>query len=220
MHPLHQLGCGFALVLLLPARAAVDYLREVKPLLTEHCVSCHDGAHQKSGLRLDTAAGARRGGDHGPALTPGRIDLSLIIQVLEGEHPELAQMPYKKPALSPDQIEKVRQWIGAGAEAPKDEQPGVKVHWSFVRPVAVDPPAVRQSDWVRNPIDQFILARLEDAGIQPSPEADRITLIRRVSLDLTGLPPTPEDVDAFLSDARSDAYEHLVDRLLASPHYG
>ncbi len=199
---------------------AADYLREVKPLLTEHCVTCHGADQQKGGLRLDTAAAARRGGEHGPAFVAGRADDSLLAQVLEGRHAEVSPMPYKKPPLTAAQVTAVKAWINAGAQAPADEVAGVKVHWAFVAPQRPALPAVKYGGWVRNPIDRFVLARLELDGLAPSSEADRVTLLRRVHLDLTGLPPTPAQVVAFLADARPEAYERAVEDLLASPHYG
>ncbi len=136
-------------------------------------------------------------------------------------------MPYGGPFLSKTEIDTVRQWITAGAPGPDSSEP-VKVsstiqsrkHWAFLKPSAPVVPSVQDQAWPRNPIDNFILARLEKEGLKPSPEADKTTLLRRVYLDLTGLPPTPDDVDAFLADKSSDAYEKLVDRLFASPRYG
>jgi hypothetical protein len=199
---------------------AVDYLREVKPLLTEQCVTCHGAEQAKAGLRLDTAAAASQGGEHGAAWVAGRAAESLLVQVLEARHGEVARMPYKKPPLTPAQVATVRAWIEAGAQAPAEEVPGRKLHWSLVPPLRPAVPAVHPSNWARNPIDHFVLARLASAGLAPSPEADRVTLLRRVQLDLTGLPPTPAQVTAFLADLRPDAYERVVERLLHSPHYG
>jgi hypothetical protein len=198
----------------------VDYVREVKPLLTERCYKCHGASRQKGKLRLDTAASALQGGESGPALKRGRSAESLIVQAVKGIHPEISRMPYKKPPLSDVQIALIAQWIDQGASAPADELPERNVHWAFVSPERVAPPEVKNQKWVRNAIDRFILARLENESVAPSPEADRITLIRRLSLDLLGLPPRAEEVNAFLNDARPDAYDRLVDRLLASPHYG
>ncbi len=223
------------------AGAAVDYVREVKPILADHCYRCHGASQQKGGLRLDTAVFALKGGDLGPALKPGRAAESLLIQLVKGEHPDLARMPYKKSPLSDAQIATLAQWINEGTNAPADEQPEKNKHWAFVAPVRPPVPVISKSaisDLSKtrapagalktdslitddsNPIDAFILARLERDRIQPSPEADRVTLIRRLSLDLLGLPPTPAEVDDFVNDRRPDTYERLVDRLLASPHYG
>jgi hypothetical protein len=203
----------------------VDYFRDVKPILSRHCYSCHGPQKQKSGLRLDTAAMARKGGNLGPAIVPGKSEDSLLIKAVTGSDENLPRMPFQKPALNSSQITVLKTWIDQGAKAPADERlesvtTGKSKHWAFQpipRPVQ---PAVRNSAWVRNPIDRFILARLEKEGIGPCPEADRITLIRRLFLDLLGLPPSIVEVDEFMSDKRLDAYEHLVDRLLQSPHYG
>lgn len=200
--------------------APVEYLRDVKPILAEHCHRCHGASQQKSGLRLDTAALALKGGETGPAYKPGKSAASLLIQVIEGTHAEIAKMPYKRPPLSSAQVQTLARWIDEGASAPANESSEAKQHWAFLAPVRAPLPVVKQTSWPRNSIDQFILARLEQEKIKPSPEADRVTLIRRASLDLTGLPPTPAEADSFLKDKQADAYERLVDRLLASPHYG
>src|SRR5216117_1056642 len=211
---------AFALVGSSGIAAPVDYVREVKPLLVERCYKCHGASQQKGKLRLDTAASALQGGESGPALRRGRSAESLMVQAIKGTHPEISRMPYKKPPLSDVQIALIEQWIDQGASAPADEQPERSVHWAFVAPERGAPPEVKNQIWARNPIDRFILARLEKEGVAPSPEADRTTLIRRLRLDLLGLPPTAEMANAFLNDARPDAYERLVDQLLASPHYG
>jgi hypothetical protein len=200
--------------------APVDYLREVKPVLAEHCYRCHGASQQKGELRVDTAVLLAKGGDNGAGFVVGKSAESLLLQALNGTHDDISQMPYKKPPLAATQIELIARWIDEGAKAPGDEAPQSDKHWAFVPPVRVPLPAVKQTDWPRNSIDRFILARLESESLQPSPEADRITLIRRVSLDLTGLPPAPAEVDAFVKDTRADAYERLIERLLASPHYG
>ena len=208
-------------VALIQCAAAVDYVREVKPLLTEHCYKCHGAQQQKSELRLDTATFALKGGENGPAFKPGKSAESLLIQTAKGAHDSIAQMPYKKPPLNESQIVLLAKWIDEGAKAPADEQPETAKHWSFVPPQRPSVPSVRKhAARITNPIDAFIIARLEKENLSPADEADRVTLIRRVSLDLTGLPPTPEEVDVFLSDTRPDAYERVVERLLASPHYG
>ena len=211
----------FLLLPLVAVSAAPDYLREIKPLLAEHCYRCHGASQAKHGLRLDTATLARQGGEHGAAFEPGRSAASLVIRVLKGEHDSLSRMPYKKPSLSAEQIALVERWIDAGAVAPAAEEPDKAVHWAFVPPVRPSVPGIRspQSE-IRNPIDAFVRAKLAEENILPSPEADRVTLIRRLSLDITGLPPSVAEVDAFTKDRSPDAYEKLVDRLLASPHYG
>jgi mono/diheme cytochrome c family protein len=205
------------------AADAVDYLRDVKPILAKHCYACHGADKQRSGLRLDTAAAALKGGNAGPAVVPGKSQVSRMIQAVRGAD-DVAAMPPKGAKLTAEEIAALAAWIDQGAKFPAGEKPQTSTiaakHWSFRPPVRVAPPAVRDAAWVRNPIDNFVLARLEKEGIRPSPQADRATLIRRASLDLLGLPPSPREVEDFLADTRPDAYERLVDRLLASPHYG
>ncbi|HKX63412.1 MAG TPA: PSD1 and planctomycete cytochrome C domain-containing protein, partial [Verrucomicrobiae bacterium] len=234
---------SFAVVALSTGAAPVDYMREVKPLLAENCYGCHGASQQKHGLRLDTADLVRKGGENGPAIQAGQSRDSLIVRVVRGEHDSLSRMPYKKAPLSPAKIEIIARWIDEGAKAPPHEEPEKSVHWSFVPPARPEIPILPKSTRERlesprarsgaalpktnlrsgtepNPIDAFIHARLARERIEPVSEADRITLLRRLSLDLVGLPPTPPEVDAFLNDRRLDAYERLVERLLASPHYG
>jgi hypothetical protein len=200
----------------------VEYLRDVKPILAQNCYACHGSEKQRAGLRLDTAAAVLHGGNSGPAIVPGKSGDSLLIKAVTGAK-DVKIMPPKEPRLTAEQISVLRTWIDDGAKAPASEIAAASAkskHWAFKKPAHPDEPPVRDAAWVRNPIDRFILARLEKEGLPPSPEADRITLIRRVSLDLLGLPPSPEDIDAFVSDSRPGAYERLVDRLLASPHFG
>jgi len=205
-----------------PALAAlpVDYLREVKPLFAANCYRCHGASQQKSELRMDTTAAALKGGGHGPAFKPGKSSESLVVQTLRGEHDSIPRMPFKKPPLNNAQVALIARWIDEGGNAPADELPEKNTHWAFLPPARVAPPVVRRTAWPRNAIDNFILARLEKENIRPSREANRVTLIRRLSLDLTGLPPSPAEVDAFVNDRSPGAYENLVERLLASPHYG
>ena len=199
---------------------AVDYTREIKPIFAEHCYRCHGASQQKSDLRTDTAASLLKGGKHGPALTSGNSDQSILLQVLKGEHKDLPQMPYNQPALKDDQIALIARWIEEGAPAPADEKPESAIHWSFVPPKRPELPSLKSTARARNAIDYFIQARLDREDISPAPDAERITLLRRLSLDLIGLPPTTEEIDAFLADKRPDAYERQVERLLNSPHYG
>ena len=214
-----------ALLFVPVARAAdrIDYTRDIKPILTKRCITCHGAEKQRSSLRLDTAKAALEGGNSGPILVAGKSAASRIIHAVTGTH-DAPSMPPKRPRLDAREIALLRRWIDEGAKAPASETvqtSGSKSkHWSFQPIRRPTLPAVKDEQWVRNPIDRFILARLEKEQIHPSPEADRATLIRRVSLDLIGLPSTPAEVDAFVNDARPDAYERLVDRLLASPHYG
>jgi mono/diheme cytochrome c family protein len=201
---------------------APDFVQDIKPILAASCVKCHGAEKQKGGLRLDAKALAMKGGTTGVAIKPGDSKGSYLMARLRGEGDE-TRMPDKGEALTAAQIAAVAAWIDAGAAWPDDgatAQAAIARHWAYEKPRRPPLPAVRQAAWVRTPIDAFVLARLEKEGLAPSPPAERTVLIRRASLDLTGLPPTPEEVDAFVADAAPDAYERLVDRLLASPHYG
>ncbi len=205
-----------------PAQGAtpkVDYLRSIKPLLARHCVSCHGAEKPRGGLRLDTAGAALKGGKEGPAVVPGNAEESALLAAVLGEG-ATERMPLNRPPLSEAEITLLRAWINQGAHAPADESASTAIHWAFVPPQRPAVPSVKQAAGARNPIDRFILARLERENLEPSPEADRGTLLRRVSLDLIGLPPSLEERAAFLADDSPDAYERAVDRLLASPHFG
>jgi mono/diheme cytochrome c family protein len=201
---------------------AVDYMGQVKPLLTRHCVACHGAVKPRGGLRLDTAAAALKGGKNGPAVIAGRAAESPMIAAVRGEGPG-ERMPLKRPPLSDSDINLLRDWIDQGAKASPTEQPGVpprQSHWAFVPPVRPAVPAVGSLVRASNPVDRFVLARLERAALTLSSEAERTTLLRRASLDIVGLPPSPEEIEVFLADRSEGAYERAVDRLLASPHYG
>jgi len=202
---------------------AVDFDRDVKPILTAHCFDCHGADAQESGLRLDRTDTRALGGNGGEAIVSGKSEASPLIIAIRGGNGRVPKMPPEGPMLSAVETATLARWIDAGAPAPADTEPLASRnsdHWSFQPLSEVHPPQVSQAERVRNPIDSFVLARLESAGIAPAAEADRATLIRRVTLDLIGLPPTVEEVDAFLNDPREDSYEIVVDRLLASPHYG
>jgi mono/diheme cytochrome c family protein len=196
--------------------AAISYLRDVRPILAHNCFQCHgaDEAARQAGLRLDERTGATAELPSGQrAIVPGSPGESELIARVTSADAETRMPPAATgKQLSPDQIETLRNWIAAGAAYAR--------HWAYVKPSRPPLPAVRDAHWPRNPIDYFVLARLEAEGLAPSEPADRATLIRRVTLDLTGLPPTPEEVEAFLHDFQPDAYERLVDRLLARPAYG
>ena len=198
----------------------VDYLRDIKPVLAARCYACHGAMEQKASLRVDTAASLRAGGDSGPLIEPGSAAESYLIDVLTGDAG--FRMPPEGEPLDDAQIDLIRAWIAAGAPAPADEapQPSPEDHWAFRPPVRPAVPAVVDPAWGANPIDAFLAAEHERRGLVPVPEADRATLLRRVALDLTGLVPTREELQAFLVDDRPDAYERAVDRLLASPAYG
>lgn len=192
--------------------------RDIRPILSDRCFKCHgfDEKKRESGLRLDLKTGAF---DPLPkhkdkrAFVPGHPEQSYAYQRMLSKDPhEMMPPPNSHLSITDHEREMVKLWIEQGAKW--------QDHWAFEKPVRPEPPAVRDKSWVRNPIDNFILARLDEEGLKPSGEADRATLIRRVSLDLIGLPPTPAEVDAFVKDTAPDAYEKLVDRLLANPHYG
>ncbi|RUL88668.1 PSD1 and planctomycete cytochrome C domain-containing protein [Tautonia sociabilis] len=195
---------------------AIDFGRDVRPILSDACFTCHgpDEANRKAGLRLDLPAGLfEPSPSGGVAVVPGSPEESELYWRITSED-DLDRMPPPDSGkeLSPEQIATLTAWIEQGAP--------VERHWGFVPPERPELPEVSAPNWCRNPIDDFVLARLDREGMTPAPEADRTTLIRRLSLDLIGLPPTPEEVDAFLADESPEAYEHLVDRLLSSPHYG
>ncbi len=198
-----------------PTQAPNDFNRQILPLLSEHCFACHgpDQSKRKAKLRLDTKEGAfgeLRDGGH--AIVPGKLDQSELIARITATEPEqVMPPPGKGKKLSAAQVALLKRWVELGAPW--------SVHWSYVAPVKPAVPALKDS-WVRDPIDAFILARLQKEGLRPQPEAGKTTLLRRVTLDLTGLPPTPEEVDAFLADNSPDAYEKVVDRLLQSPRFG
>ncbi len=206
-----------------PADRPVDFVRDVRPILARRCLECHGPEKQKGGLRLDRKADAAKGGDSGSAFEAGHSDESeMVLRAASADETE--RMPPKGDPLTAVEVGILRAWIDGGAPWPEgnagDVASAARDHWAFRAPTRPEPPQVADAAWVRNPIDRFVLARLEKEGLPPSPEADKVTLIRRLSLDLIGLPPTPEEVDAFLADQAPDAYERLVDRLLASPHYG
>jgi mono/diheme cytochrome c family protein len=208
----------------LPAATAgvVDYAKDIQPLLAKHCYSCHGAEKQKSGLRLDRKADALAGGDTGKVILPGKSAESILIHNVAGLDPEMI-MPPEDERLSAAEIATLRAWIDGGAIWPDDDAVAanrVTNHWAFKAPKLPAIPPLRNAKGVRNPIDAFVRARLEKENVTPAPEADRVTLIRRLSLDLLGLPPTAQDVASFLDDVRPDAYEKLVDRLLALPHFG
>ena len=204
----------------LPAQKTVDYLRDVKPILKEHCFACHGALKQKARLRLDTAEAARRGGLSGTALAPEHPGKSLLIDRISTTNSDERMPPEGKP-LTEAQIAILRKWIQQGARSPAGEKPesDPRQHWSFKPPVRPTLPAVKHTAWVRNPIDAFVAAGHEQKGLAPAPPAEPATLLRRVHLDLIGLPPTHDELRAFLADTSADAYEKAVERLLASPRY-
>ena len=205
------------------ANRKVDFSKDILPILEKNCFACHGPEKQKAGLRLDQKTGAFKGGETGPLLVARDSAKSLLIQVVEGRHKEIARMPNKRDPLAPAQIARLRAWIDQGADWPESVAADAKSkldHWAFKAPTRPTPPEVKSKRWPRNAIDQFVLARLEAEKLRPANEADQITLLRRLSLDLIGLPPSIAETDAFLADKSADAYEKQVERLLASPHYG
>ena len=197
------------------AERPVDFDREVRPILSEHCYQCHgpDQKARKADLRLDQKADAFRDRKGYAVIVPGKVDDSEFIRRITSKEPDEMMPPPKFPKrLDAKQTALLRRWVAEGAKW--------EGHWSYILPTSVPTPSIKNPQWTRNPIDRFVLARLEAEGLQPTLEADRATLIRRVTLDLLGLPPSPADVDAFENDPSPDAYDRLVERLLASPHYG
>jgi mono/diheme cytochrome c family protein len=193
----------------------VDYDRDVRPILAENCYACHgpDANARKGDLRLDRKDDAFRIREDSAAIVPGDLDASdLILRILEENPDSIMPPPKSGKALTKAQIETLRRWVLEGAEW--------RGHWAFLPPKRPSVPDVALKGWTRNPIDAFVLKNLEQKGLKPSPEADKVTLIRRLSLDLTGLPPTIAEVDAFVKDGRPEAYERLVDRLLSESSFG
>jgi hypothetical protein len=204
------------------AAATAFFEARIRPVLENTCFRCHGGDKVRGGLRVDSRAALLRGGATAPAVILGDADQSLLIQALRYAHEEIKMPPAQK--LPPAVIADFAAWVSAGAPWPARLPPGAfvsvaKKHWAFQPPAAVEPPAAG-ADEAANPVDRFVLARLRQNGLEPAGPADRRTLLRRVTFDLTGLPPTPEDVDAFVTDSAPDAYERVVERLLASPRYG
>jgi hypothetical protein len=219
----------FLAAVLAPQASADDidfFEKKVRPVLVERCLKCHGGsaAKPKGGLRLDSRAALLRGGQSGPALVPGDPDRSLLVQAVRRTTADL-QMPPEQ-GLSAEQVADLVSWVRMGAPDPRGGESTIaaprkaEALWSL-RPLrAPAPPAVRNPSWPANEVDAFILARLEEKGLVPAAPADKRTLIRRASFDLIGLPPTPEEIEAFLADSSPQAFERVVERLLASPHYG
>jgi mono/diheme cytochrome c family protein len=211
-----------------------EYGRDIKPLLERHCFECHGARQQESGLRLDVKEAALKGGESKePAIVPGSSEKSRLIRLITSDDPK-ARMPHEAEALKPEEVALLRKWIDAGAHWTEPGEPAAappaeaarkitdqdRQFWSFTPPKHVEPPATKNTAWPRGSIDRFVLARLESRGLSPAGEAPRRVLVRRLTYDLTGLPPTPEEVEAFVADTGADAVERLVDRLLASPRFG
>ncbi|MBI5799902.1 MAG: PSD1 domain-containing protein [Verrucomicrobia bacterium] len=213
----------------LTADQSAFFENKIRPILAGHCLKCHSTAEGKTkgGLALDTREGTLKGGDSGPAVVPGNPDKSSLIRAVRYTDPDL-QMPPKGEKLSDAQIADLVAWVKMGAPDPRTgaakgkyaSATERKVWWAFQPVKKQEPPAVQNKSWPANPVDNFILAKLDEKNLKPSAPADRRVLIRRLYFDLIGLPPTPAEVEAFVNDKSSTAYEKLVDKLLASPHYG
>jgi hypothetical protein len=202
--------------------AKVDFVKDIKPIFEASCNKCHGAEKPKGELRLDSKVLAMKGGSSGPSILPGKSKDSLLIQRILGLGDE-ARMPVKSPPLSAEKTALIAAWIDQGAEWPDSASVAdakIEKHWAYTKPVQARAPAVKNTSWVKNPIDAFVLARLEKENMTPAPEASKETLLRRLSFDLIGLPPTVEEIDAFLADKSPNAYEKQVERLLASPHHG
>ncbi|MFN7141214.1 MAG: DUF1549 domain-containing protein, partial [Limisphaerales bacterium] len=190
-------------------KTAVQFNRDIRPILSDKCFHCHgpDPTTRKAKLRLDTEEGAHA------AIVAGKPQESEVFHRITTKDPDDVMPPLESnKSLTPQEIDLLKRWIEQGAK--------YENHWAYIAPKKPAVPAVKDKKWARNDIDRFILAKLEENKLKPSPEADRRTLIRRLSFDLTGLPPKPEEVEAFVSDKSKNAYEKVVDRLLASPHFG
>src|SRR4051812_18933612 len=208
--------CFASAALAEPAAPAIDYNRDIRPILAENCFLCHgpDEGTRKAKLRLDVRNAALKGGKSGTAaIVPGKPAEGAFVARITSNDPDERMPPAdSKKVLTPAQIETLKKWVESGAP--------YAGHWAFTAPQRPAVPGVQDAAWPRNEIDRFVLAKLQSAGLRPSPEADRAALLRRLSLDLVGLPPSPQELDAFSNDASADAYEKQVDRLLASPHFG
>jgi hypothetical protein len=216
-----------------PTAEQIEFFEKgIRPVLVEKCYSCHSAEAPKAmgGLRLDTAESLLKGGDSGPVVVPGAPEKSLLIKAVTYKDLQLKMPPTGK--LSDDEIQRLTAWVKMGAPDPRKEVAAVvpltsgmnfekaRAFWAFRKIPQISMPPVRQTAWIRSPIDNFVLARLEHKGIKPAPHADKHVWLRRVTFDLIGLPPTPQEIAAFISDASALAQQRVVDRLLASPHYG
>ncbi len=203
---------------------AIDYSTQIKPLLTKHCAQCHGVKKQQVGLRVDSASGLFTGGDSGPVVIRGESAKSLLVHAITGTE-GASQMPPEGDKLTATEIDSIRHWIDEGAKSPADEVTEIAAaktseHWAFQTIRYSIPPQLESKASLQNGIDNFVRQRLEQEKLAPSEQAERTTLVRRIHLDLLGIPPTVETIHEFLADQSPDAYERLVDRLLASPHYG
>lgn len=203
--------------------AAIDFHRDVAPIFAKHCYECHGPKKQEGGLRLDNRQAALAGGDLKSDLVPGKSGESLIWAAIAGQSEQVERMPLDRDPLPAAEVALIAKWIDAGAPWPEsstEEVRDTRRHWAFQAPVRPAAPVVKNPWWVRNAIDSFVLERLESEGLAPTPAADRAALLRRLSLDLIGLPPSVAELDVFLADPSDRAYQRPVESLLASPHYG
>ncbi len=230
--------CGISVTLVgadLPSAADLEFFeKRIRPVLVENCYQCHSATSEKlkGGLRLDSRAGMLKGGESGAAIVPGKPDESLLVKAVRYKNEDTAMPPKKK--LADAQVADLEVWVQLGSPWPQKDATVPVVdgkkgydwgklraeHWAFRKVVKANPPAVKNAAWARNPVDQFVLAQLEAAKLKPALPVDKHLLIRRAHLDLTGLPPTPEEVSAFLGDVSPGAFAKVVDALLASPQYG
>ncbi len=217
--------CMFAILLFtagLLSAQTIDFVRDIQPIFVRSCHSCHGDKLQMGRLRLDSKTLAMEGGQSGKLIFPGNAATSILYQRVAGIGDQ-ARMPMGAKPLDAGEVARIKAWIDQGAhwpEHPAAKTAAIKKHWAFLPPQRAALPQVKAARWSANAIDRFVLARLEAEGLVPSPEADKTTLLRRLSLDLTGLPPSPEQVRGFLDDKSANAYQRQVERLLASPHYG
>ena len=220
------LALAYAAMVLLAsgmARGAADYERDIKPLLRGRCYACHGALKQKAGLRLDTVALMKKGGETGEAVVAGEPGKSILIErITESDADERMPPLHEGEPFTPVQVQMLREWIASGAAAPVDEKAEMdpKDHWAFRPRVRPKVPSVTGAAWVRNPLDAFVARKREDHALAPQPEATRMVLLRRLYFDLLGLPPSVEEIEDFEKDQRPDSYEKLVDRLLNDPRHG
>lgn len=215
-----HLWIGIFVLVTLPVQGyskekSINFNRDIRPILSRNCFQCHgpDATHREADLRLDIENGIKTKSENNLIVHPGQPEKSLLFERISSTDPDLLMPPPdSEKSLKPSEIQLIKQWIEEGAPWSK--------HWAYVKPQPAPIPNVKKQGWSINWIDHFVLSRLEKQNLQPAPEADKITLIRRLSFDLTGLPPTPQEVKQFVNDQSPHAYEKLVDRLLASPHYG
>lgn len=219
-----------------PDAAALDFFeKKIRPVLVEKCYKCHsaDAEKIKGGLVLDTREGIRHGGDNGPAVIPGKLEGSLLIDAIRYENKDFAMPPKKAGGKLPDDVIKdLEKWVAMGAPDPRDGKSGTNLTqkqdawesardwWAWRQPAAAPAPEPKKDAWARTDIDRFLLAAMEEKGLQPVADADKLTMLRRVYFDLVGLPPPPQEIKAYYADQSPDALARLVDRLLASPEFG